>query len=246
MTQPPTVNTVAPLQNVHHCMQAMRRVMERRDHLPGLIGFYGPSGFGKSTAAAYVANRYQAYYVEVKSNWPEGAFLKAVLSEMGIKPERRNYDMVDQISQQLALSGRPLIIDEFDHVVKKGYPNTIKDIYEGSHTGIMVIGEELLEANIARDPDLERLHNRFLEWVAAEPADLNDAEHMRALYYPALQVEQELMQEVLIASKHELRRIVVNLDRFNNLAVTEGLDKVTRAAWGNRGFFTGHAQKRRV
>lgn len=237
-----TVNTVAPLQNVSRCMRAIERVMERRDHLPGLVGFYGPSGYGKSTAAAFVANQKRAYYIEVKSTWTQGAFLKGILSEMAIKPAPRVYEMADQVAEQLALSGRPLIVDEFDHVVNKGYPNLLKDIYESSNAPILVIGEELLEGNLAR---WERLHNRFLEWIPAEPADKRDAEHLRRLYCHDLRIADDLMADVVTASKGQIRRVVVNLDRIEELAHTEGLEQVTRADWGDRAFFTGHAPRRR-
>lgn len=240
-----TVNTVAPLQNVARCMRAMERVTNRRQHLPGLVGFYGPSGYGKSTAAAYVANKKQAYFVEVKSTWTQGALLKAILAEMGIKPAKLVYEMADQVAQQLALSGRPLIIDEFDHVVRKGYANLVKDIYESSNAPILVIGEEMLESSLA-NPTTERLHNRFLEWIPAEPANLDDAHHLRRLYSPQLEIEDELMQAVVAASKGQIRRIVVNIDRLEDFANTEGLKRISRADWGNRSFFTGHAAKRRV
>ena len=48
--------TTAATTNVAKCIRAMERAVSRPSHLPGLVGFYGPSGYGKSIAAAYVAN----------------------------------------------------------------------------------------------------------------------------------------------------------------------------------------------
>ncbi|MEN1522998.1 hypothetical protein AAIH38_36195, partial [Pseudomonas aeruginosa] len=72
--------------------------------------FYGPTGFGKSVSAAWVANRRRAYYVQAKSVWTRKHTLKSILGEMGIKPGATLPEMADQIAEELAASGRPLII----------------------------------------------------------------------------------------------------------------------------------------
>ncbi len=38
--------TTAPLANVSLCGIALSRAMERPSHLPGMVCFYGPSGWG--------------------------------------------------------------------------------------------------------------------------------------------------------------------------------------------------------
>jgi len=60
---------IAPLANITLADRAITRAMERAEHLPGMVEFHGPSGWGKSIAANYVANRYRAYYVQAKSVW---------------------------------------------------------------------------------------------------------------------------------------------------------------------------------
>lgn len=68
--------TTAATTNVALCIRAMERAISRPGHLPGLVGFYGPSGFGKSVAAAYAANTFHAYYIECRddgarrASWP--------------------------------------------------------------------------------------------------------------------------------------------------------------------------------
>ena len=41
----------APLTNVSLCLASLTRAIDRPRHLPGIVVFYGPSGYGKSTAA---------------------------------------------------------------------------------------------------------------------------------------------------------------------------------------------------
>ena len=61
-------DTIAPLKNVAMCGRALDRAITRPQHLPGMVCFYGPSGFGKSFAAAYTANNIR-HYIECKSTW---------------------------------------------------------------------------------------------------------------------------------------------------------------------------------
>ena len=48
---------IAPLTNVALCLGTLRRAIDRPRHLPGITVFYGPSGYGKSTAAAVAVIR---------------------------------------------------------------------------------------------------------------------------------------------------------------------------------------------
>ncbi|MDD2366660.1 MAG: hypothetical protein PHN84_10905 [Desulfuromonadaceae bacterium] len=95
------VNT-AGLNIVMLAMGCLKRIMERREHLPGMAVLYGFSGYGKSTAAAYISNKMNAYYVECKSVWSKRAFMENALKVMGIVPAKTSSDMLDQICEQLA------------------------------------------------------------------------------------------------------------------------------------------------
>jgi len=52
--------TTAPLTNVSLCMKALSRAMDRPGHLPGMVCFYGPSGWGKSTRKRIISSANQA------------------------------------------------------------------------------------------------------------------------------------------------------------------------------------------
>ena len=60
---------IAQIRNILQCYMAVTRTMDRNPLLPGISAFYGPSGFGKSTAANHVANKTNAFYVQVKSTY---------------------------------------------------------------------------------------------------------------------------------------------------------------------------------
>lgn len=240
---PPGAATTAPLVNVSRCVGALREAMERKSHLPGMVTFYGPSGWGKSTAAAYAANKHRAYYIEAKSSWTRKALLLAVCKEMGLAPARTVYELTEQVSEQLVLSGRPLIVDEMDHLVEKNAVEVIRDLYEGSNAAILLIGEERLPSKLKA---WERFHGRVLEWVPAQPASLEDAEHLMALYVQEITLSPDLLAYLHKESNGSVRRICVNLDKVQREAIKEGWTQVDRALWGDRKLYTGDAPARRV
>jgi len=238
-----TINTIAPLANVSLCSSALERAINRPAHLPGMVTFFGPSGWGKSFAAAYTANRYRAYYVECKSSWTRKALLLSILKSMGIVPATTIYDMTEQISEQLALSGRPLIVDEMDHIVEKKAVEVIRDIYEGSNAAILLIGEEKLPAKLKI---WERFHNRMLDWVPAQPADLEDVSHLAELYSPDVEIADDLLNSIQRVNKGCVRRICVNIELIRRTALDVGQTEIDLTTWksSNRELYTGEAPKR--
>lgn len=243
-----TVNGgVAPLLNVRNCLEALQAARNRPSHLPGIVCMYGPSGYGKSTAAAYVATRTDAYYVECRSSWTRKAFLLAVLKTMDIReggriqPARTIYGMVDQAAEQLA-AGRPLIVDEMDYLVDKNAVEIVRDLYESSRATILIIGEERLPGKLDA---WERFASRVMHWVQAQPADIEDAKALRTLYCDRVGVADDLLEMVVAAAKGSVRRICVNLERIQAEGLVDGVETMDRAAWGTRQLFTGEAPMRR-
>lgn len=234
----PLFNSVAPLRNVGALVELIDRVQKRGHGLPGMATFYGPSGYGKTTAAIYAANKYRAYQVQVKSAWTAKTLCTAILQDQGLQPAGTIADMVDQIAEEAAKSGRPLIIDEADQLVSRNMIEIVRDIYESSGAAVILIGEELLPQKLQK---WERVHGRMLDWVGAQPGDIADVGHLARIYCPGIELDGELQALLLKESNASIRRICVNLDRVREFALTKGVKAVTRKDWGKAGFFTGHA-----
>lgn len=237
-----SVSKVVPLTNVGLLASSIERAQSRPLGLPGLVVMYGASGLGKSVAAAFAANLHRAYYVECRDTWTKKAFLLAILREMGIAHGRTLSDMVDQVAEQLSRSGRPLIVDDVQYLLDKAAANVLTDLYNASQGTIVLIGEERVPTSLAR---LERLHNRVLEWVPAQPATLEDLRNLAASSYPNLRIADDLLDDLRTAVRGCLRRVAVNLYRVNSEASAQLLDSVSLAQWGKRGWFTGEAPARR-
>lgn len=239
------VNTVAPLRNVALLADLVERVSNRPLGLPGMGCFYGPSGYGKTFAAIYAANKHRAFHVQVKSVWTRKKLALSILLEMGVQPAATIPDMVDQIGQELSLSRRPLIIDEADFLVSKGMIEVVRDIYESSQGTVILIGEEQLPQKLKV---WERVHGRMLDWVGAQPGTQADAKHLARLYCPGILVADDLMVALHDASAGSVRRICVNLDRVREKAEAADLAEIDLSAWGQLAgeFFTGNPPPRRT
>ena len=236
------VNTIAPLRNVSLLAELIDRVQSRSYGLPGMATFHGFSGYGKSFAAIYSANKFDAYHVQVKSVWTRKKLCLSILKEMGVKPDGTIPNMVDQIGEELSLSQRPLIIDEADFLVAKGMIEIVRDIYESSQASIILIGEENLPNALKR---WERLHGRMLDWIAAQPASVADASHLSKIYAKNVEVKEDLLKALHKASGGSVRRICVNLDRIREFAQTRGVAELALPEYDG-GFFTGNPPTRRV
>ncbi|RQZ74825.1 ATP-binding protein [Burkholderia glumae] len=248
MTQPqstlkPISGGVAQIANLNLCNIAIEKAISRSANLPGLVCFYGPSGYGKSMAANYVANDRRARYVQAKSVWTKKHFLKAILFEMGIKPGGTIPEMADQVAEELAASGRPLIIDEMDHLVDRNAVELVRDLYESSQAPILMIGEEALPGKLKR---WERMHGRVLAWVPALPVTVDDARQLATMYCREVEIADDLLARLVELSHGSVRRVCVNLERIQEEALTAGKDAMDLALWGKRELYTGEAPKRRV
>lgn len=231
-------NSIAPLRNVAALVALIDRVKNRGLNLPGMATFYGFSGYGKTQASIYAANKFQAVLVQVKSAWSKRNFCQAVLGEMSLRPKATVGDMVDQIAQNLAILDVPLIIDEADHLVARRMIEIVRDIYEGSQAPVILIGEELLPQKLR---EWERVHGRMLDWVAAQPADMADLNHLAPIYAPGVRIDEALKSEVLRMSAGSTRRVCVNLAAIHERAQVLGRNEIGPGDFEVRRLFTGTA-----
>lgn len=242
---PSLTGTTAILTNVTLFSELVNKVMTRKPHLPGIGVFHGFSGYGKTFAATFAAHKTRAFYLEVGESWTKAKFVRQLLVELGADPRGTVADMVERAIQALAMTpGRPLIIDEADWIVKRGYIETVRELHDKSGTPVVIIGEELLPARIAAVS--ERTHNRVLDWVPAQPADVADAEALADLYCPGLAIAPDLLERIVAKSGGRVRRICVNLNKVQEFAEVEGMDAVSLAQWGERPLFAGQAPARRA
>lgn len=220
--------------NVAQFMTLTAKLIERDPNAPGFGVFFGPSGFGKTYASIFAQNKTNALRVEVGDYWTRKTLLKNILAEAGQVGRGTIADMAEAVIRVLGDEpGRPLIIDEADRLVSRGMVELVRDLQDKSTAPIILIGEEHLPAKLQPN---ERMHNRVLDWVGAQPTDLEDAQRLAGSLCDC-EVADDLLQEIVQRSDGRARRIVVNLVRVAEIARNRGLATMDRKAWGDTAFF---------
>lgn len=239
------IGASAKTQNMALAFETMASAIRADAGVPRMILFYGPSGFGKSTVCSHVAAMYDAAYVEARSVWTGKTFLQKLARELGITHIHRTAaDIMDQIIEALAHRPCPLVIDEMDHLVKKQSVDMIRDIYDATGVPIMMVGEEALPAKLK---EWERFDNRILKATAAQPTSLDDGRLLRNAYVQKITIHDDLVDHFTRECRGIARRIVVNLQEAQRVAIDE-LDsmEIDRALWGNRPVVNGDLPLRRA
>lgn len=241
----PAVNGggLAVLKNVGRLMVLVETLIDRNLHLPGFGVFHGFSGFGKSYASIYAQNKKRALRVEVGDSWTRKTFLENLLIEADVKPGRAT---IAELTRQAIMElgddiKRPLIIDEADKLADKGMLELVRELQEHSQVPVLLIGEEQLPAKLMK---VERVHNRVLDWVPAEPCDIDDARALAGLFCPELEIEDDLLDVLVDRTEGRARRIVVNLNKIKEHARNTREGSFDAASFGNGWFYTGEPPRR--
>lgn len=215
------VKRPAPLRNVVAFHGLLKRVVNRAPGLPGMACFYGRSGLGKTKSAIYGANSTRAAYVEVGQYTTAKSLLRSVLLELGVSTPRGSIaEMVEAAIQRLSADPtRPLIVDEAHWIAQKRFVDLLRELHDKSLAPVILIGEETLPTALEA---FERVHNRILEWVGAEPCDLDDARTLARAYCLGLVVGDDLLATIVERTAGNTRRIVVNLARVLEVARVAG------------------------
>lgn len=236
MSQPPPIaqaptTSFAALKNVILLMQLHQRLKDRGPHLPGIGVMHGYSGYGKTYAAIYLANKTGAARVEIGDSWTKKTLLMAILKELGDpRPKGTIPALAEAAIEKLAMPGHPpLIIDEADKLVDKGMIELVREIHESAQVPVILIGEEALPTKLERS---ERAHNRVLEWVAAQPCDLEDTRKLAHIFAPGLSLSPDMLDLIRVQSQGKARRIVTNLDRIKEWALEAGRSEISASVYG--------------
>ncbi len=227
----------AQLTNMRLGLSTMLDCQDAEEGSPRMGLFYGPSGYGKSVAAATIAARLNGAYVVAKSIWTQRSLLEALATEIGIAQlARTGPRLLDQIVDQLLDEPQPLIIDEMDHLVTRRSVEIIRDIHDNARVPVLMIGEEALPAKLKA---WERFDNRLLVATPAQPASLSDARLLRGHYCQKVEVADDLLEAILRVTGGITRRVVTNLQKVQAEAIAAGRARMDLAEWGDRRFRTG-------
>lgn len=239
----PPVNALspAPLKNVSAMVTLVETLRSRPQLSSGFGCFSGPSGYGKTVASTYAQNHCDCIYVEVREYWTRKDFCIAFLEELGQKPKGTISQMMREIVYVLGSDiGRAVIIDEADKLVDKNMIELARDIQEMSNAAVILVGEEKLPQKLKA---FERVDNRILDFVLAQPCDAQDARVLAKMIAPKVEIEDALLARICRETQGRTRRVSNTLFEVANFAVNAGTQQVTLANYRGR-VFTGEAPVR--
>lgn len=242
-TSGPVKEGYALLSNLALASDALEQAMSRPAMLPGIVCLYGPSGYGKSIAALYCANKHRGILVECSSTWTAKTLLATLTEEAGLRPARTLADMERQLIEELVASRRPLIIDEVDHIADGKTLQVIRDLHDKSGCAVQLVGEENLPFKLKKT---ERFHNRVLVWQRVEPASRHDFDALVKYYSPDVEIADDLAKAMMKQTGLVVRRLAINIHNVHKFAKSKGLKVVDLEVWGSRGFYDGQPPRRDV
>jgi DNA transposition AAA+ family ATPase len=188
--------------------------------------FHGPAGYGKTIASTIAMNTHDAVLVELDKYATPKYVLGVIAGELGLGRKGTTSDLLETVSGELARTGRMLIVDEADQIAKKGHAEIIRALYDKSRAAVIMIGEERLPKLLEKE---QRVHSRVLKWVAAQPNDLHDAQELAKVYAPSLSLSDDLLTDIVAASRGSARLINNNINKVREHAIKAGLRTLDRA-----------------
>ncbi|MEQ5870219.1 ATP-binding protein [Sagittula sp. NFXS13] len=219
-----TQGNLAPLRNVAALLELVDQLLHRSVTLPGIGVFYGAHGAGKSTATTFAANEYDACIVQAKSYWTRQHMADVLLEELEIKGVRGTLPRkIEAICEVLAASNRPLIFDDAQYMMKSQMIDMARDIFEGSLSPIVFVGEPDFEANLTRWPNI---HDRVL--VSSETIACNaaDAEFLAQIYCSGIEIQPEVIRELVDLTGGSARKLSTDFERIREAARRASLRSV--------------------
>lgn len=226
MTQKLKMNTVggeiAPTGNVALMHSTMEALTKRAPGLPGIGAFYGHSGLGKSLAAAYAAHpqTFNGVYVECHVYDTMKSLVESIAKALGLNIKGTIAAQMGQIIEALALSDRPLILDEADVLVDTNRLELVRNLHDASGAAVLIIGEQDLPAKLKRH---ERFDNRVLMWQPAARCTPGDVKLLAKQYCPTITIAPELEKRVLAETDGITRRVVTNLVNIKRWCDAKGV-----------------------
>lgn len=232
---------IVPVSNVARLAEAGAALLNRAPGMPGMGLCDGPSGYGKSTAIAWLATQQHGVYVRARSVWTPTSMLDAICKELHIASRARVAQTVDAIVDKLAETGRPLFVDEADYVIcKPSLIDTLRDVHDLSSVPVILIGMQGIDRRISLSPQLA---GRIAQRVEFHPATADDAK-LIAGQLCEVAVADDLVAELHARAGGSIRLLVVGLGRIEQFARARDSKKIAKADWPRGAdFFLGNAPR---
>lgn len=214
--------------NIVRLTEAGRALLESSPGLPRMGLVYSASGFGKTTALAWLATRQNGVFVRATAMTTPTSLLESICKELCIAKRQKNSAALDDIVQGLSSSNRPLFLDEADYLIdRKVLIETLRDIGDMANTPVILIGMKGIERRITERP---QLYNRIAQWVEFHACTADDAA-LLARELCEVAIRDDLLRQLHAQSEGVIRSMVVGLNRIEQVARNLGVASIGLAEW---------------
>lgn len=233
------LSKIVPVKNVARLNDAGEALRRRPAGMPGMGLVHGETGYGKTTAVTWYANRCNAVYVRALACWTPAAMLTAIARDLRIQPRGSCAAMMNDIIEALSLSNRPLFVDEADYIIdSKRMTESLRDLHDMTTVPVVLIGMGGIDQRLSHR---KQLTGRVMQDVHFQPCDLDDARNVAASLCE-VRIADDLLERLHRQTAGSVRLLVVGLSRIEQHARSQGSSSINAAAWGKKDdFFTGDA-----
>lgn len=235
-------NAIAETRNLTTLARAAEALRARQVDLPGIAAIVGSPGVGKTMGAVWLRDQTDAVFVRAKSVWTTRSLIDDMARELRVDVGGRRGVVFDRVVERLAITGRPVIVDEADYLLDRSMLlDAMRDLHDLSGVPLFVIGMERFSMRVERH---EQFASRIARTIEFGWADLADA---RAVADTCCEVafDDDLLARIVEQTAGSLRRIKVALAQIETWADRKGVGCVTLADWGAQAIPGAVAKARR-
>lgn len=235
---------VALVKNLQRLLDAYDAVEQRDPGADGMILLYGATGAGKTTALTYLLNQVNGIYIEASPAWTLGSMYRAIVAEIGVEPKGRSADLERYIVDEMLAKGRPLFVDEMDHLLLPGATTALRmlealrSIHDKSKMPIVMVGMDKIEQKIKLR---EQLARRVFQWVKFTDLDRDDARTL-ADTLCEIPVADDWLDALFAQTKGRISYLAHNLNLARRRAKVNRWDVIDLAHWGAAFFILGNGR----
>lgn len=226
------------VKNVQRLAEAGEALIHRAPGADGMGLVHGETGYGKTTAISWYVNHCNGIYARALALWSPSAMLGALLRETGRGARNSCVQMMNDLIEALALSGRPVFIDEADYLVQsRRMTETLRDLHDMACVPVVLIGMAGIDQRLS---SCKQLTGRIQQEVRFAPLDAEDTQ-LLARELCDVTIQPDLQAEIKQKTAGSARLIVVALARIEQVARSRGVQSIGLKEWGKRDLFTGKA-----
>lgn len=221
-------NIYAALGNTTRFLSGLTIVNQRGAREACLMLVTSEPGYGKSeTLRWYATQEGNAVYLRAKAGWRPHWFLRELLDELSIAPERTTEQMFRQALRALMTRPCPLIIDEIEHCLSDHkLMESIRDISDLALSPVVMVGMQDAENKIKRYP---QIGSRLACVVQFEKADAKDLKTAATTLLEGVTLEADLLDRILKETDGRMRLVMNALATCEAVARQKKVNKLGAA-----------------